>query len=125
MMLMRRICYVDNCISPSLVAVAYSHCILEQDLFDSLAAAKEEELDMLDTAPLIQETSRLGCQLRVTKEWADKTIQIPSEYRNMCATCLSLSCIYVFLDTNTYSQTRTYTHTHTHTYMYTLCKYII
>jgi len=60
-----------------------SHCILQRELFDSLAAANEEELDMLDQAPCLEETSRLGCQLVVTKEWADASIRIPSEYRNM------------------------------------------
>jgi len=38
---------------------------------------------MLDQAPCLEETSRLGCQLVVTKEWADASIRIPSEYRNM------------------------------------------
>ena len=60
-----------------------SHCILQPELFNSLAAANEDELDMLCQAPCLEDTSRLGCQLVVTKEWADTRIRIPSEYRNM------------------------------------------
>ena len=61
----------------------HSHVILEQGHFSSLAAAKEEELDMLDQAPALSDRSRLGCQVTVTKQWANTQITIPSEFRNM------------------------------------------
>ena len=60
-----------------------SHVILQQNLFDSVQAADEDELDMLDQAPCTQATSRLGCQLKVTEGYDGSTITIPSEFRNM------------------------------------------
>ena len=65
------------------LACSTCHVILSPQHFSSLDPADEEELDMLDQAPGLQATSRLGCQLLVKKSWADRTITVPSEYRNM------------------------------------------
>mmetsp|Transcript_20144 Transcript_20144/g.56640 ORF Transcript_20144/g.56640 Transcript_20144/m.56640 type:complete len:183 (+) Transcript_20144:42-590(+) len=43
------------------------HIILEQDGFDSLPEADEEELDMLDLAAHVTDRSRLGCQIKLKK----------------------------------------------------------
>ncbi|KAH7728173.1 2Fe-2S iron-sulfur cluster binding domain-containing protein [Aphelenchoides avenae] len=59
------------------------HVILEKDHFDRLAKPEEEELDMLDLAPELDDYSRLGCQVILTKE--DKpsiTVQVPSITRD-------------------------------------------
>ncbi|KAI6191519.1 putative carrier protein PET8 [Aphelenchoides bicaudatus] len=56
------------------------HVILESDHFARLAELSTAELDLLDEVPQPQKTSRLGCQVILTK--ADKpqiTITVPSE----------------------------------------------
>lgn len=57
--------------------------ILEKKVFDMLPEAEEEEEDMLDLALGLTETSRLGCQVCVTKEMAGTTVRLPSEVANM------------------------------------------
>ncbi|EER08417.1 2Fe-2S ferredoxin, putative [Perkinsus marinus ATCC 50983] len=44
------------------MACSTCHCILSQDLFDSLPEPTDEEEDLLDLAPGLEDTSRLGCQ---------------------------------------------------------------
>ena len=51
--------------------------ILEQHVYDSLPTPEEEE-DMLDLAFDLTDTSRLGCQIKVTKELEGMVAQIPS-----------------------------------------------
>jgi 2Fe-2S ferredoxin len=48
--------------------------------FASLAPASEREEDMLDNAPFLQATSRLGCQVEVR---ADLVVEIPAMNRNL------------------------------------------
>ncbi len=59
------------------------HVILEKDVFDFLEDASDDEEDMLDVAFGLQETSRLGCQVKVTKEMHNKIFKLPSATRNM------------------------------------------
>jgi ferredoxin len=61
------------------LACATCHCIFEQSVYDSLPEKLEEEEDMLDLAIDLRETSRLGCQIRVTKELAGIQIQLPND----------------------------------------------
>ncbi|CAK0833770.1 unnamed protein product [Prorocentrum cordatum] len=46
------------------LACCTCHVILPQDVFDSVEEACEKEEDMLDMAPCLTATSRLGCQAR-------------------------------------------------------------
>lgn len=45
------------------MACSTCHCILSQDLYDSLPEPCDEEDDLLDLAPGLEDTSRLGCQV--------------------------------------------------------------
>ena len=47
-------------------------------MYDSLPAPEEEEEDMLDLAMDLTDTSRLGCQIKVTKELAGMVAQVPN-----------------------------------------------
>ena len=65
------------------LACSTCHVILDSDLYDSLPIAKPEEEDMLDLAYGLTETSRLGCQVKVTKEFEGTKISLPRATRNM------------------------------------------
>ena len=65
------------------LACSTCHVILEQEIFDKLTAAKEEEEDLLDLAFRLTHTSRLGCQVIVTDEFEGAKITIPSATRNL------------------------------------------
>ena len=59
------------------------HVVLEKDVYDELGEVYEEEMDMLDLAVGLKDTSRLGCQVKVTKAMDGARITIPDEYNNM------------------------------------------
>jgi ferredoxin len=52
------------------------------DIFDKLPEASEEEEDMLDMAFGLTETSRLGCQIIVSKDMNGITVHMPKATRN-------------------------------------------
>uniref|UniRef100_A0A0N5A7C6 2Fe-2S ferredoxin-type domain-containing protein n=1 Tax=Parastrongyloides trichosuri TaxID=131310 RepID=A0A0N5A7C6_PARTI len=45
------------------IACCSCHVILEKEHYDRLAKPNEDEMDMLDLAPQLEDTSRLGCQV--------------------------------------------------------------
>ena len=47
-------------------------------MFDALPPVEEEEEDMLDLAMDLTETSRLGCQIKVTKELEGMVARLPA-----------------------------------------------
>ena len=51
--------------------------ILEPHVYDRLAPPTEDELDMLDMAFELTETSRLGCQIKVSRELAEARLALP------------------------------------------------
>ena len=60
------------------LACSTCHVILSQEDFDRLPdEATDEELDMLDLAFGLTETSRLGCQVCVSKELSGITVRVP------------------------------------------------
>ena len=60
------------------LACSTCHVILKQDAFDKLPEeATDEELDMLDLAYGLTDTSRLGCQVCITKELSGIEVQLP------------------------------------------------
>jgi len=54
------------------------HCILENKIYDRLEEPKEEEEDLLEYTYGLTETSRLGCQVKVTRDMEDMVVQLPS-----------------------------------------------
>ena len=54
----------------------------DDDIYDSLEEASEEEEDMLDMAFGLTTTSRLGCQVTITKDMDGMTVRLPNATRN-------------------------------------------
>lgn len=50
--------------------------------WDTLGEACEEEEDMLDMAPYLQENSRLSCQIVLSRELEGLIVRLPSATRN-------------------------------------------
>ncbi|KAL0576885.1 mitochondrial matrix iron-sulfur protein [Marasmius crinis-equi] len=65
------------------VACSTCHVILEPDVYDKLPEPEDDENDMLDMAFGLTDTSRLGCQVKLTKELDGMTATLPSATRNM------------------------------------------
>lgn len=65
-------------------ACSTCHVILEDKIYDleSLEEPSEDEEDMLDMAFGLTTTSRLGCQVKITKEMQDAVFKLPSATRN-------------------------------------------
>ena len=66
----------------SSLACSTCHVILASNIYDELDEAVEEEEDMLDLAYGLTHTSRLGCQVFVTKEMEGMRVKLPSATRN-------------------------------------------
>jgi len=64
------------------LACSTCHVILEEHIFDMLDEAVEEEEDMLDLAYGLTLTSRLGCQVKVRKEFEGMKVKLPHATRN-------------------------------------------
>ena len=67
------------------LACSTCHIILEQEFFDQLDAVDDEEMDMLDLAFGLQDTSRLGCQIKVTKALEGQKVTLPDGATNLNA----------------------------------------
>lgn len=65
------------------IACSTCHVILEEDVFYQLEEPCDDENDMLDLAFGLTETSRLGCQVHVTRDLDGMTVQLPAATRNM------------------------------------------
>jgi len=65
------------------MACSTCHVVVEPDWYKKLAAPSEDEEDMLDLVFGLTRTSRLGCQIEITKEIDGLRVQLPSETRNM------------------------------------------
>ena len=65
------------------LACSTCHVVVDQEWFDKLDEATEEEEDMLDLAFGLTHTSRLGCQIKITEELDGLTVTLPSGTRNM------------------------------------------
>ncbi|PVU99301.1 hypothetical protein BB559_000328 [Furculomyces boomerangus] len=63
-------------------ACSTCHVILDEDLYEKLDEPSDEEMDMLDLAFGLTETSRLGCQIQVSKMMEGAKIRLPSATRN-------------------------------------------
>ena len=66
------------------LACSTCHVIVEEEsVFNGLPEAEEDEEDMLDLAFGLKPTSRLGCQIIVTKELEGAIFIVPQENRNI------------------------------------------
>lgn len=65
------------------LACSTCHVILEDKVYSSLPYPTDEENDMLDLAFGLTETSRLGCQVKLTPSLNGIRVRVPSTTRNM------------------------------------------
>jgi 2Fe-2S ferredoxin len=65
------------------LACSTCHVIVEKSFYDKLTPPSEDEEDMLDLAFGLTSTSRLGCQIIMTKELDGLTLIVPEETRNI------------------------------------------
>ncbi|MGN7661177.1 MAG: ferredoxin family 2Fe-2S iron-sulfur cluster binding protein [Anaplasma sp.] len=68
------------------LACSTCHLIIDPEWYDKVESHNElsdEENDMLDLAFGLTETSRLGCQIIMTKELDGLRVKLPSETRNV------------------------------------------
>ncbi|KAM6293841.1 adrenodoxin, mitochondrial [Porphyrio hochstetteri] len=59
------------------LACSTCHLIFEDHIFEKLDAITDEEMDMLDLAYGLTETSRLGCQICLKKSMDNMTVRVP------------------------------------------------
>lgn len=64
------------------LACSTCHVVVDPEWHELLAAAKEDEEDMLDLAFGLTRTSRLGCQIIMTEELDGLTVSLPGGSRN-------------------------------------------
>ncbi|XP_076148269.1 ferredoxin-2, mitochondrial [Alosa pseudoharengus] len=64
------------------LACSTCHVYVNGDYCDKLPDPDEREDDMLDMAPMLQENSRLGCQIILTKELDGMELTLPKVTRN-------------------------------------------
>jgi ferredoxin len=65
------------------LACATCHVILEEKIYNILEQPAEAEEDMIDLAFGLTHTSRLGCQIILTKELNGMRVRVPSATRNI------------------------------------------
>ena len=65
------------------LACSTCHVIVKDDWYNKLPKATEAEEDMLDLAFGVTQTSRLGCQIMMTKELNGLHVRLPSATRNI------------------------------------------
>ena len=65
------------------LACSTCHVVVDPDWYDRLAAAEEDEEDMLDLAFGLTSTSRLGCQIIMKPELDGLVVSVPAATRNM------------------------------------------
>ncbi len=65
------------------LACSTCHVIIDQEWFDKLPEASENEEDMLDLAFGLTPTSRLGCQIIMNDELDGLVVSLPSATRNI------------------------------------------
>ncbi|XP_006136202.3 adrenodoxin, mitochondrial [Pelodiscus sinensis] len=65
------------------LACSTCHLIFEENVFQKLDAITDEEMDMLDLAYGLTDTSRLGCQVCVKKAMDGLTVQVPMEVADL------------------------------------------
>ena len=64
------------------MACSTCHVIVDADDFARLPPASDEEEDLLDIAAHVTRTSRLACQIMLTKELESLSVRMPPGARN-------------------------------------------
>ena len=64
------------------MACSTCHVIVDAEDFERLPEASEEEEDLLDLAAHAGRTSRLACQIMLTREMQTLTVRVPPEAKN-------------------------------------------
>ena len=65
------------------LACTTCHCYVEDDEhFDKIPEATEEEEDLLDKAPFLSTNSRLGCQILISDELSGVRLRLPRATAN-------------------------------------------
>lgn len=64
-------------------ACSTCHVIVDPEFYDKIEEPDDDENDMLDLAFGLTETSRLGCQIKMTKELDGLRVALPAMTRNM------------------------------------------
>lgn len=67
------------------LACSTCHVIIEPEWSDLLVEPTDDEEDMLDLAFGLTQTSRLGCQIKMTDELDGLTVRLPAGSRNIMA----------------------------------------
>lgn len=65
------------------LACSTCHVVVGKEYYDKLSTPSEDEEDMLDLAFGLTSTSRLGCQIIMTKELDGLELIVPDETRNI------------------------------------------
>lgn len=66
-------------------ACSTCHVIVDPDYYDALSEPDDDENDMLDLAYGLTETSRLGCQIKMSKDIDGIRVALPAMTRNVSA----------------------------------------
>eukprot|EP00239_Pterosperma_sp_CCMP1384_P010188 CAMPEP_0197864076 /NCGR_PEP_ID=MMETSP1438-20131217/42009_1 /TAXON_ID=1461541 /ORGANISM="Pterosperma sp., Strain CCMP1384" /LENGTH=283 /DNA_ID=CAMNT_0043482183 /DNA_START=381 /DNA_END=1232 /DNA_ORIENTATION=+ len=74
---------VMECACGAIMACSTCQVVIDPEWYDRVGAPDEDEQDMLDLAYDPQPTSRLGCQIVLTKELDGLKMTIPSAANNM------------------------------------------
>lgn len=64
-------------------ACSTCHVIVDPEYYDALPEPDDDENDMLDLAYGLTETSRLGCQIKMTKDIDGIRVALPAMTRNV------------------------------------------
>ncbi len=65
------------------LACSTCHVIVDEEWYDQLPEATEDEEDMLDLAFGLTHTSRLGCQIVMSEDLNGLTVTLPAATRNV------------------------------------------
>ncbi|MBI3446666.1 MAG: 2Fe-2S iron-sulfur cluster binding domain-containing protein [Magnetospirillum sp.] len=65
------------------LACSTCHVVVAKEWYDKQSPATEDEEDMLDLAFGLTATSRLGCQIIMSKDLDGLTVTLPAATRNM------------------------------------------
>jgi len=65
------------------MACSTCHMIVDPAWYGKLPPPSEDETDMLDLAPGLTRTSRLGCQIIVTDEISGLTVKLPQSTKSL------------------------------------------
>jgi 2Fe-2S ferredoxin len=65
------------------MACSTCHMIVDAAWYDKLSPASSDESDMLDLAPGLTRTSRLGCQIKVTDALNGLIVKLPKSTKSL------------------------------------------